>query len=232
MRSTRRACPRWRGQPVGEARGIAVHESQSLLMEMQACRSPRLRRLSRRRAAPRPSATIRRSPPTTSSASTSGSSAASSGSMPTRSPIRCTSSCATGWSAPLIAGDLAVRRPARRLERGHARAAGRHPARRSRWAACRTSTGRSARFGYFPCYTLGAHAGGPAVPGRPEQIPGLLDAIGTGDFAPLLAWLRERVHGRGCLPRFGELVEHATGGSLRSSRSWSTLRERYLGESA
>ncbi len=29
----------WRRQPVGEARGMAMHESQSLLMEMQACRS-------------------------------------------------------------------------------------------------------------------------------------------------------------------------------------------------
>ncbi len=30
----------WRLQPVGRARGMAVHESQSLLLEMQACRSP------------------------------------------------------------------------------------------------------------------------------------------------------------------------------------------------
>ena len=30
----------WRGQPVGEARGMVMHESQSLLLEMQACRSP------------------------------------------------------------------------------------------------------------------------------------------------------------------------------------------------
>jgi carboxypeptidase Taq len=30
----------WRHQPVGEARGMVMHESQSLLMEMQACRSP------------------------------------------------------------------------------------------------------------------------------------------------------------------------------------------------
>ncbi len=29
----------WRGQPVGQARGMAVHESQSLLIEMQVCRS-------------------------------------------------------------------------------------------------------------------------------------------------------------------------------------------------
>jgi carboxypeptidase Taq len=29
----------WRRQPVGRARGMAVHESQSLLLEMQVCRS-------------------------------------------------------------------------------------------------------------------------------------------------------------------------------------------------
>jgi carboxypeptidase Taq len=31
---------RWRGQPVGEAEGMAVHESQSMIVEIQACRSP------------------------------------------------------------------------------------------------------------------------------------------------------------------------------------------------
>ena len=31
---------RWRWQPVGEARGMSVHESQSLLIEMQVCRGP------------------------------------------------------------------------------------------------------------------------------------------------------------------------------------------------
>src|SRR5260221_11777450 len=29
----------WRRQPVGDARGMSIHESQSLLVEMQACRS-------------------------------------------------------------------------------------------------------------------------------------------------------------------------------------------------
>ena len=88
----------WRDQPVGEARGIAVHESQSLLIEMQACRSPafigflggELRAHLRRRSRPG-----RR---TTCCASTAGSSAASSGSRPTRRPTRCMSSCAIAWS--------------------------------------------------------------------------------------------------------------------------------------
>ena len=31
--------PEWRRQPVGSARGMAMHESQSLMVEMQACRS-------------------------------------------------------------------------------------------------------------------------------------------------------------------------------------------------
>ena len=31
--------PAWRHQPVGDARGMTLHESQSLLVEMQVCRS-------------------------------------------------------------------------------------------------------------------------------------------------------------------------------------------------
>ena len=46
MRSMSAGLPRpWRHQPVGLARGMSIHESQSLLMEMQACRSRRLHRL-------------------------------------------------------------------------------------------------------------------------------------------------------------------------------------------
>ncbi len=75
----------WRHQPVGEARGMAVHESQSLLIEMQVCRSrgflgylaPLLAEsLRARRSCP--------GRPTTSTAARSTSSAATSGSTPTR----------------------------------------------------------------------------------------------------------------------------------------------------
>ena len=34
----------WLSQPVGDARGMTLHESQSLLMEMQACRTPEFMR--------------------------------------------------------------------------------------------------------------------------------------------------------------------------------------------
>ena len=52
------------------------------------------------------------------------------------------------------------------------------------WAACRTSTGRSRGFGYFPCYTLGAMLAAQLFNAAQAQVPGLLDAIGRGDFAP------------------------------------------------
>ena len=63
-------------------------------------------------------------------------------------------------------------------------------------------------------------------------IPDLDSAIGRGDFAPLLAWLREKVHGQGAKPGFEELVRQATGGPLAVEPFLVHLRERYLGERA
>ena len=54
--------------------------------------------------------------------------------------------------------------------------------------------------------------------------------IGRGDFAPLLAWLREKVHGQGAMPRFADLVEQASGGPLAVEPFVAHLRGRYLGE--
>ena len=89
---------RWRGQPVGDQRGIAVHESQSLLMEMQARRSPAFVGY----LAGELRSTFGDDPafaPDNLQRIYTRSSAASSESTPMRLPIRCTSSCATAWSA-------------------------------------------------------------------------------------------------------------------------------------
>ena len=57
MRCTKRGLPAdWRCQPVGDARGMALHESQSLLVEMQACRSRAVLSPSPRPRCARPSA--------------------------------------------------------------------------------------------------------------------------------------------------------------------------------
>ena len=75
----------WRRQPVGHARGMALHESQSLLMEMQACRSDAFLAF----AAPLHARGLRRGRaglgrPTTSIGSIRAWRRASSASMPTR----------------------------------------------------------------------------------------------------------------------------------------------------
>ncbi len=82
-------------------------------------------------------------------------------------------------------------------------------------------------FGYFPCYTLGAMLAAQLFRAALAQVPGPLDAIGQGDFSPLLAWLRERVHGQGCLPR-NSLIwsKSASGGPLVVEPFLAHLRGR------
>ena len=87
-------------------------------------------------------------------------------------------------------------------------------------------------FGYFPCYTLGALLAAQLFCAAQAQVPGLLDAIGQGDFVPLLAWLREHVHGQGAMPSFRNLVESASGGPLATEPFLAHLKGRYLGEAA
>jgi carboxypeptidase Taq len=59
----------------------------------------------------------------------------------------------------------------------------------------------------------------PAIPG----------AIARGYFAPLLAWLRANVHGKGSLLSTSDLLRQATGSSLDARIYKDHLKRRYLG---
>ena len=52
--------------------------------------------------------------------------------------------------------------------------------------------------------------------------------IAEGEFGPLLAWVRERVHSKGSLLSTAELVESATGRPLGTASFERHLRARYL----
>ena len=138
-------------QPVGEAAGMAAHESQSLIIEMQACRSDAFLAWLGAASCTRPSAATRR---------------------PTRRTISagCGGACERGFirvdademtypahvilrfrlEQALIAGDLRGRRPAGRVERRAARRCSASRRRTTRAAACRTSTGTTARSAISP----------------------------------------------------------------------------------
>ena len=60
-------------------------------------------------------------------------------------------------------------------------------------------------------------------------MPGLEDALGRGDFAPLTAWLRRHVHRRGSLTGTEALIADATGTPLDAAIYQAHLRRRYLG---
>jgi carboxypeptidase Taq len=53
-------------------------------------------------------------------------------------------------------------------------------------------------------------------------------AIGKGDFAPLLGWLRLNVHGKGSIAGTDEILGEATGAPLGAAAFKAHLESRYL----
>jgi carboxypeptidase Taq len=83
-------------------------------------------------------------------------------------------------------------------------------------------------FGYFPSYTLGAMAAAQLMAAARADTPGLDDALGRGDLSPLLAWLRTRIHAQGARLGFNALLQSATGRPLDPAAFETHLAARYL----
>jgi carboxypeptidase Taq len=83
-------------------------------------------------------------------------------------------------------------------------------------------------FGYFPSYTLGAMAAAQLMAAARREVPGLDAAMGQGDLSPLTAWLARRVHAEGARLGFQELLRAATGKSLDPADFTAHLTRRYL----
>ena len=84
-------------------------------------------------------------------------------------------------------------------------------------------------FGYFPTYTLGALAAAQFFAAARRADPGILAGIAKGRFAPLLVWLRDNVHALGARFTRDELLVRATGEPLGTSAFKDHLEARYLG---
>lgn len=68
-----------------------------------------------------------------------------------------------------------------------------------------------AAFGYFPSYTLGNLYAASLGAALEETFPDLWSHIESGDFTPVLAFLRERVHARGHIEEAPEIIRAAVG---------------------
>lgn len=66
-------------------------------------------------------------------------------------------------------------------------------------------------FGYFPTYTLGNLYSAQLLTAARKNLPNYDEDMRTGNFTPLLQWMRENVHVRGSIVTPAELIEEATG---------------------
>jgi len=221
----------WRYQPVGRARGMALHESQSLLLEMQACRSrgfvaflaPLLRdtfagdgpaweaeNLYRLYTRVRPG-TIRVN--------------ADELTYPAHIVLR------YRLEKALIAGDLDLKDLPAAWNDGMRELLGVTPP-DDREGCLQDIHWYDGAWGYFPTYTLGAVTAAQLYDAACRADREIPEAIGRGDFAPLVAWLGANLHALGSSLSGNEIVRRATGRPLGVEAFERHLRRRYLEQAA
>jgi carboxypeptidase Taq len=85
-------------------------------------------------------------------------------------------------------------------------------------------------FGYYPSYALGAFIAAQLYESLRNDLPALDEQIAAGQFGGLFEWLRENVHGVGARVSSQELIKNATGKPL-SAAPWLRYAEsKYLEE--
>ncbi|MDR3505283.1 MAG: carboxypeptidase M32 [Acidocella sp.] len=211
-------------QPVGEAAGMAVHESQSLIIEMQAVRSdaflshlapiltqafgkpitpPALKR--RLRHVERSFIRVEADEMT----------------YPAHVLLR------FRLEQALLSGDLAVADLPGAWNDGFKALLGITPPNDAQ-GCLQDIHWYDGAIGYFPSYTLGAMAAAQLMAAARKALPSLDAHLALGDFAPLTGWLAEHVHGLGSSLGFNEILTAATGEALNPAHFEAHLTARYL----
>jgi len=217
----------WRSQPVGVARGMTMHESQSLIIEMLACRSDEFVSY----LAPVAQAAFR------------GEGAAWSVDNLTRlyrrvepGLIRVDADEVTypshvilryGLERAMIAGDLQVNDLPGAWNDAMQKMLGITPP-DDRDGCLQDIHWPGGDFGYFPTYTLGAMSAAQLFDAATQADGDILPGLATGNFAPLMAWLKTNVHEVGSLKSTTDIMTAATGKALDVSTYKAHLQRRYL----
>ena len=84
-------------------------------------------------------------------------------------------------------------------------------------------------FGYFPSYTFGAIIAAQLFMAAKKEDNTILSAIQLGDFKPLFVWLIKHVHGLGSLLEAPDMITLATGSKLDADIFLNHLQHRYMG---
>jgi len=217
----------WRRQPVGHARGMSLHESQSLLVEMQACRSREFIEFA--------------APLLREAFGGSGKAWEADNLYRLYTRVECSlirvDADEVTYPAhvilryrlerALIDGDLALAELPGAWNDGMHALLGVAPA-NDREGCLQDIHWYDGAWGYFPTYTLGALTAAQLFAAAKRADPQILPAIARGDFAPLLSWLRANVHARGSLYPTSEIIAQATGRPLDAAAFEQHIEARYL----
>lgn len=214
-------------QPVGEALGMSVHESQSLLIEMQVCRSADFIQY----AAPIMRETFGGSGPA----------------WETDNLIRLYRKVAPGFirvdadevtypahvilryrlERAILSGDLPLDDLPGAWNEGMQKLLGITPP-NDALGCMQDIHWYDGAWGYFPTYTMGAMTAAQLFAAAKTALPSVEGDIRRGDFAGLMGWLRENVHSRGRSVSTAQLLTDATGEPLNADIFKAHLERRYL----
>ena len=217
----------WRDQPVGRDRGMALEESQSLLMEMIVCRS-------------RPFVQYVQ-PLLVKHFGVSGpdwdvDNIYAHLTRVRRGLVRVDADELTyplhimlryELEKQLLSGELAVRDLPQAWNAGMEERLGVRPDSDARgclqdvhWAV--------GSFGYFPSYALGAVIAAQLNESLRNNVPALDEQLARGEFSGLLGWLRTHVHGFGAKVPLQDLLRNATGKPLAAAAYIRYVEAKYL----
>ena len=217
----------WRDQPVGRDRGMALEESQSLLIEMMVCRSRPFVRyvqplIGKHFGAAGPEWDVEN--------------IYSHLTRVQRGLIRVDADELTyplhimlryELEKQLLSGELAVRDLAEAWNAGMEQRLGIRPSndvegvlQDIHWAV--------GSFGYFPSYALGAVIAAQLYESLRGELPALDEQLAHGEFSGLFGWLRTHVHGLGAKVPVQELLKEATGKPLSATSFVRYVEAKYL----
>ena len=217
----------WRYQPVGQAGGMALHESQSLLIEMQACRSQPFMRflapllaehLDGAAASPDAEALYRQAIRVEPGYIRVD---ADEVTYPAHIMLR------YRLERALIGDELAVDEIPGAWADIHEALLGIRPENDAE-GCLQDIHWSGGELGYFPSYTIGALMAAQFFDAAARGEPEVWTAIERGDFSPLFGWLRANVHGLASRYEGSVLLERATGAPLGTAVFKAHLQRRYL----
>ena len=85
-------------------------------------------------------------------------------------------------------------------------------------------------FGYFAAYMMGQVIAAQLFSVMQRDLPGVMASVASGDFASLLSWLGRNVYGEGARMTATQLVSKVTGDAASPDYLLAYLRNKYLTE--